>query len=430
MDPTAEIIAVGSELLTPERMDTNSLAITQRLNDLGVEVLAKHVIGDDRARLTSAISSSLQRAGIVILCGGLGPTEDDVTRDAAAAALNRPLVHDPKLEQVLRDRFRQYDRRMADNNLRQTYRLDGAESLPNPNGSAPGQFVREGAKALALLPGPPREMKPMLENEVIPRLKPLLPQRVIKVRSFRITGMGESDLDALISPVYSKYTNPATTVLFSPGDLAVHLRAHGTTEAEADALLREVGDPIRELIGERLFTENADESLDAVVANLLRERDATVATAESCTGGLLSARLTEQPGSSDYFVGGYVTYSEKEKQQVLGVSAELLATHGAVSEPVAAAMAKGARDRSGAQFAVSVTGFAGPLGGTEEDPAGTVFIGLATPDGVKVSRIRYGLGRSRVRMLAAQSALDLLRRELMQRAEGDVPKSGQAQTAP
>ncbi len=417
MDITAEIIASGSELLTPERVDTNSLTITQELNNLGVEVVAKHVIGDDRQRLADAIRGSLQRAQIVILCGGLGPTEDDLTRDAAAAALGRRLLHDPTLEDELRARFRQFGRTMAENNLRQSYRIEGAEILANPNGSAPGQFLHDGEKRIALLPGPPREMRPMLENELLPRLRTLLPKRVIKVRTFRITGMGESDLDALIAPIYTKYTNPATTILFSPGDLAVHLRAHGDTEDDVDRVLREVGDPIRKRIGDRIFTEDPNESLDLVVGRLLRGQRATVVTAESCTGGLLASRLTEQPGSSDYFLGGYVTYSEGEKQSVLGVSRQLLLEHGAVSEPVAAAMAEGARARTDATYALSITGYAGPSGGTGECPVGTVFIGLATAERTTVRRMRYGLDRSRIRMLATQSALDILRLHVMTNQE-------------
>lgn len=413
MDTIAEIIAVGSELLTPERLDTNSLVITQALNDLGVEVVAKHVIGDDRTRLTDAIRCSLERSNILILCGGLGPTEDDLTRDAVSGALQRPLTHSSQLEEILRERFRQFNRPMAPNNLRQTYLVEGAEPLPNPNGSAPGQFIPHGDKIVAMLPGPPREMKPMFDAEVLPRLKHLLPRRIIKIRSFRITGMGESDLDALIAPVYTKYTNPTTTVLFSPGDLAVHLRAQGDTEEAVDALLSEVGDPIRGLLGDHIFTEDPNESLDEVVGKLLRQQNATVATAESCTAGLLSYRLTEQPGSTDYFVGGYVTYSDSEKQSVLNVPPELIKEHTSVSKPVAAAMAEGARERARSTYALSITGYAGPSGGTEENPVGTVFVGLATPAETKVTRIRYGLGRSRIRVLAAQSALDLMRRTLM-----------------
>ncbi len=410
----AEIIAVGSELLTPERMDTNSLIITEQLNRLGVEVIGKHVVGDDRGLLTNAIRASLQRAHIVVLSGGLGPTEDDVTRDAAAAALSRKLVLNLQQESILINRFRQINRPMAPNNLRQAYLIEGAEAMPNPNGTAPGQFLFTDRGALALLPGPPRELKPMVINELVPRLKPVLPPQVIKIRSFRITGIGESDLDTLIAPVYTKYKNPVTTVLSSPGDLFVHLRAQSNTEAEADALLREVGNPIAELLGDKVYTDIAEESLDAVVCRLLRKRHATIAAAESCTGGLLSYRLTEQGGSSDYFIAGYVTYSDAQKQQVLRVPKELIQKHTAVSEPVAAAMAEGARAISGSTYGLSTTGYAGPSGGTEYDPVGTVYLGVSGPEGTCVIRMRYGgADRYRIRTLAAQTALDLLRRRLL-----------------
>jgi nicotinamide-nucleotide amidase len=301
---------------------------------------------------------------------------------------------------------------MAANNLRQAYLVDGAEALPNPLGTAPGQFLHTARGALVLLPGPPRELKPMFINEVVPRLKPVLPPQVIKIRSFRVTGMGESDLDTLIAPVYSKYTNPATTILSAPGDLFVHLRAQAETEAQADELLRQVGNPIAALLGDRAYTEDPNESLEAVVGRLLRKQRATVSTAESCTGGLIAYRLTEQGGSSDYFVGGYVTYSEAQKQQILGVPKELIQKQSAVSEAVAAAMAQGARSKSGSTYALSATGYAGPTGGTEYDPVGTVYLGIATPADVKVIRIRYGGDRYRIRALAAQASLDLLRRTL------------------
>jgi nicotinamide-nucleotide amidase len=253
----------------------------------------------------------------------------------------------------------------------------------------------------------------MVENELVPRLRPVLPPQVIRVRSFRITGMGESDLDALIAPVYSKYTNPATTVLSSPGDLFVHLRARANTREEADQLLREVGNPIAQLLGDKAYTEDADETLEMIVGRLLRKRHATVATAESCTGGLLAARLTDRDGSSVFFKGGYVPYSEAEKREVLGVSSELLKKHSAVSEKAAAAMAEGARQRSGATYGLSTTGWAGPDGGTDFDPVGTVYIGLTGPGGTQVSRMRYGGDRFRVRALATQASLDLLRRMLL-----------------
>ena len=306
----AEIIAVGSELLTPQRVDTNSLIVTQQLNMLGVEVVTKQVIGDDRDRLSEAIRRSVERSDIVILIGGLGPTEDDLTRDAAASALGRKLELSPEQEAILASRFRQINRPMAKINLRQAYLIEGAEALPNANGTAPGQFVVTARGAVAFLPGPPRELKSMVEQELIPRLKPLLPPQVIKMRSFRITGIGESDLDTLIAPVYTKYTNPVTTVLSSPGDLWVHLRAQSNSEAEADGLLSEVGDPIAELLGDRAYSDIAEDTLEVVVARLLRQHHATVATAESCTGGLVASRLTDHAGSSDFFIAGYVTYTD------------------------------------------------------------------------------------------------------------------------
>lgn len=409
----AEIIAVGTELLTPQYVDTNSLVITEHLNILGVEVAAKEVIGDDRTRLAEAIRVALSRSEIVVLSGGLGPTEDDVTRDAAASAVGRRLVLSLEQESILVRRFRQIHKPMAPNNLRQAYLIEGGEALPNPNGSAPGQFVSLGPRALILLPGPPNELKLMMANEVVPRLKHMLPQQAIKVRTFRITGIGESDLDALIAPIYKKYTNPVTTVLSSPGDLMVHLRASGNTEHEACALLREVGNPIRELLGERVYSEKREEPLESVVGCLLRKHRATIATGESCTGGLIASRLTNCAGSSDFFVGGFVTYSNAQKRDVLGVKADLLAKHTAVSEPIAAAMAEGAIARTGATYALSATGYAGPSGGTEYDPVGTVYLGIAGPSGTRVIKVRHGGDRQRVRALAAQSALDLLRRTLL-----------------
>jgi nicotinamide-nucleotide amidase len=409
----AEIIAIGSELLTPQRVDTNSLIVTEHLNALGVEVLSKLIVGDDRDRLTEAIRTALSRAHIVILIGGLGPTEDDVTRDAAAAALGRKMYLSTDQEAVLVNRFRQINRPMAQNNLRQAYLIEGADAMPNPNGTAPGQFVSTDRGALALLPGPPRELKPMVEQQLVPRLKPVLPPQVIRVRSYRITGIGESDLDTLIAPVYTKYTNPVTTVLSSPGDLFVHLRARCDSAEEADALLREVGDPIAELLGDRVYSDKTEDTLDLVVGRLLRQRHATVSVAESCTGGMLSTRLTDAPGASDFFLAGYVTYTEKQKQETLGVPAELIHKHSAVSEQVAAAMAEGVRRVSGSTYALSTTGYAGPSGGTDADPAGTVYIGVTGPAETRVVRVRYGGDRYRTRMLGTQAALDVLRKVLL-----------------
>lgn len=413
MTKTAEIVAAGTELLGPDRLDTNSLAITEQLNLLGVDVVAKHVIGDDRQRLGDTIRRAAESADIVIVCGGLGPTEDDVTREAAAVALGRELVHSPTAESALRARFRQIDRTMAQNNLRQAFLIEGAEALPNPHGTAPGQFVATNRGALALLPGPPRELRPMLIEQLVPRLKRTLPPQIIRTRTFRITGIGESDLDTLIAPVYTKYANPATTVLSATGDLTVILRASGASEVEADALLREVGDPIAALLSDRVYSENPADGLETVVGCLLRQHHATVSTAESCTGGLLAGRLTDRGGSSDFYAGGFVTYTDTQKRDTLGVPSELLERHGAVSSLVAAAMAEGVRLRTGSTYALSTTGYAGPSGGTDADPVGVVYLGLAGPGGTRTIRAHYGADRYRVRTLAAQGALDLLRKTLL-----------------
>jgi nicotinamide-nucleotide amidase len=409
----AEIIAVGSELLTPQRVDTNSLIVTEELNALGVEVLSKLIVGDDRDRLTDAIRNALARAHIVILIGGLGPTEDDVTRDAAAAALGRKLYLSTDQEAVLIKRFKQINRPMAQNNLRQAYLIEGAEAMPNANGTAPGQFVSTARGALALLPGPPRELKPMVEQQLVPRLKPVLPPQVIRMRTYRITGIGESDLDALIAPIYTQYANPVTTVLSSPGDLFVHLRARCDRADEAEALLREVGDPIADLLGDRVYSDRTEDTLDLVVGRMLRQRCATLSVAESCTGGMIATRLTDAPGASDFFIAGYVTYTAKQKQEILGVPSQMLRDYSAVSEKVAASMAEGARRISGSTYALSSTGYAGPSGGTDADPAGTVYLGVSGPKGTRVVRVRYGGDRYRTRMLGAQAALDLLRKTLL-----------------
>jgi nicotinamide-nucleotide amidase len=408
----AEIIAIGSELLTPSRTDTNSLFITDELNKLGVDVVEKHVVGDERARLTEAVRTAIHHSEIIILSGGLGPTEDDVTREAVAAALGRALVLSKEQERILTLRFQQIHREMANINRRQTFLIEGAEALPNPFGTAPGQFFKTDSGGLFLLPGPPRELKPMMHEQVVPRLRHMLPPQVIKTRIFRVTGMGESDLDALVAPVYTKYANPTTTVLSAPGDLSVTLFARSSSEVEADALLKEVGDPIAQLLGERVYSTE-DAPLEVVVGNLLRQRKATIATAESCTGGLIAARLTEHAGSSDFFIASYVTYNDQQKQQLLGIPRDLLEAHTAVSEPVATAMAEAAKDKTGATYALSTTGYAGPDGGDQENPVGTVFIGLASPQGTTVRRIHYGLDRARIRLFATQAAIDLLRRDLL-----------------
>jgi len=407
----AEIIAVGSELLTPARLDTNSLWLTQQLNELGIELVMKMVVGDERERLAAAVRAALERTPLLLVSGGLGPTEDDVTREAVAQALGRGLVFVPELLEAIERRFRSAHRVMAEINRRQAFLIEGAEALPNEVGTAPGQWIRQGERAVVLLPGPPGELKPMFSRHVLPRLAPLVPPLVIRTRVYRVTGLAESDLDQRISPVYKRYANPATTVLAAPGDIQVHLRARCSSQQEAEALLEELGGQIEALLGDRIYSRG--EPMEKVVGELLRARSATLAVAESCTGGLLAERITSIPGSSDYFLGGFLVYNDRTKIALAGVPGELLERHGAVSEPVACALAEGACRRTGATYALAVTGVAGPGGGSRTAPVGTVYIAVAGPEGVEARCFRFLGDRERVRGFAAQTALDALRRRLL-----------------
>jgi len=406
----AEIVAVGSEMLTPQRVDTNSLYLTAELNNLGVEVVTKYVIGDHLERLRDAVRHAISRSEILVISGGLGPTEDDLTREAVAHALDRKLIFNSEICDALEQRFARLNRKMAEVNKRQAFVIEGATILPNDRGTAPGQWVEESGAVVMLLPGPPHELKAMFERQCIPRLARLVPQLVIRTICLRVAGMGESDLDQLIAPVYKKYQNPATTILAAAGDIQVHLRARCATEAEADALLAEVAGPIELLLGDRVYSRNGD-PLESVVGDLLRQQHATVAVAESCTGGMLGERFTSVAGSSEYFVGGFITYTNEMKVEMLGVAPELLAEHGPVSKPVAEAMAAGARRRTGSTYALSITGIAGPAAGNETLPVGTTFIALADSAGTQVLQRQFLGDRTRIRNFASQLALDLLRRK-------------------
>jgi nicotinamide-nucleotide amidase len=411
MSHDAEIIAVGSEMLTSQRIDTNSLFITDELNALGVEVRRKLVIGDDRELLAAAVRQAMSQMDIVILSGGLGPTEDDLTREAVAQALGRALVLQQELVDAIEERFRRRQRKMAENNKRQAYLVEGAEILPNPNGTAVGQWIEHEGRLVMLLPGPPGEMKPMFNGECVPRLARRLPAQVIRGRMYRVTGMTESDLDQLIAPVYTRFANPVTTILASPGDIQVHLRARCNTEGEAERLLADAAGPIEELLGDRIFSRNGD-SLEAVIGARLRESGATVAVAESCTGGMVAERITAVPGSSDYFLGGFLVYSDRMKRTLLGIDPLLIERHTAVSAEVAQAMAEQARARTGATYGVSTTGEAGPESSTGA-PVGTVYIGFAGPSRTDACKLNFPGDRTRIRMFAAQGALDLLRRRIL-----------------
>lgn len=407
----AEIIAVGSEMLTQPKVDTNSLWLADQLSLLGVELTRKCVIGDDRDRLADAARAALDRTPIVIVTGGLGPTEDDVTREAVAQALIRRLLLSDSVLKGIEDRFARFGRKMAEINRRQAFLIEGSEILENPNGTAPGQWIDLPGKMLMLLPGPPGELKPMFENHCMQRLRDRLPPRHLRTRFFRVAGMGESDVDQLIAPAYTPYPSVATTILASIGDIQVHLRAFSAVPEEAEALVDEVGRKIEALLGERIYSSDGS-PLEIVLGRMLREKRATLAVAESCTGGMLGARITQAAGSSEYFLGGFQVYGKAMKTRLLGLDDRLVEQYGVVSEEVAKAMAESARDRTGATYALSVTGEAGPESSSPGIEPGTVWIGVAGPEGVKAKMIRMPGDRERVRKFAVQTALNLLRLSL------------------
>jgi len=411
--PDAEIIAIGSELLGAEKLDTNSLFLTAKLNDLGVEVVQKCVIGDSRERLTNEIKAGLLRSKLIILTGGLGPTEDDVTRDATAAALGRELVFSQEICDWLEERFKRFNRKMVEINKRQAYVIDGATVLPNDRGTAPGQWFQLAGDGpvVMLLPGPPHELKAMWTAQVQPRLEALLPKQVIRTLFLRVAGMGESDLDALISPVYKKYENPVTTILAGAGDIQVHLRARCETVEEADALLNEVGPPIEALLGDRIYSRDGA-TLEEATGRALKNANATVAVAESATAGMYAARITSVSGSSSYFKGGFLTYSNEMKTALLGVPADLIAEHTAASDAVAKAMAKNVRERTGATYGVSITGEAGPESATGQS-VGMFFVAVADKSGSEARHFQFPGDRTRLRQFATQWALELLRRKVL-----------------
>jgi nicotinamide-nucleotide amidase len=410
---SAEIIAIGSELLTPDRSDTNSLWLTEKLNEIGIEVKLKTVVGDDAARLEETIKDALKRSDVVVTTGGLGPTEDDITRAVAAKAVGRELIYKQEVFDEISRKFERLGRKTPDINKRQAFIIQGAEVLPNPNGSAPGILFVENRKFLVILPGPPREMKPMFETEVLHRLKEKAGGVVVRRRILRVAGMGESALDELIAPIYKQYENPQTSILFNKTEIEIHLTAQADSETGAQKQLDELADKICEKLGNAVFARNG-ELMEEVVARMLTEQKKTVATAESCTGGLIAQRLTELAGSSKYFMEGIVSYSNEAKMHSLNVPKEMLEKHGAVSSQVAEAMARGARERAETDFAVSVTGVAGPDGGSEEKPVGLVYFGIADASGVEHRRFIFPGDRFLIRWRSSQAALELLRRKLLQ----------------
>jgi nicotinamide-nucleotide amidase len=404
----AEIIAVGSELLTPDRQDTNSLFLTEELNKLGIEVLRKTIVGDNRELLAAAFRDALHRVPVVIASGGLGPTEDDLTRETVADLLGRKLRRNDDIVRAIEARFRSFKREMPEVNLRQAMVPEGAEVLENPRGTAPGLWLEDNSRLIALLPGPPRELKPLFLEQVLPRLRRRVSGVRMIQRELRVTGLGESHVEERIRPVYTRFPDVNTTILAAPGEVQIHLRIWTEGAAQAETTLDEIVRSFELALGDRIFA-HSDVPLEEVVAETLTANRATIAVAESCTGGLLAERLTRTPGSSNYFLGGVVCYSNELKTAWADVPPELIQAKGAVSSEVAAALAEGIRRRVGSMLAVGITGIAGPGGGTEEKPVGTVHIALAYPGGVKERIVHLPGDRDMIRLYATQVALDMVR---------------------
>jgi nicotinamide-nucleotide amidase len=411
----AEIVAIGSELLDPYHQDTNSLYLTEKLNQIGVEVAFKSVVGDNRRRLTEVARTAICRADIVIFMGGLGPTEDDLTRECVAAALGREVHRDPVLITELYTRFAQFRRRMPENNERQAEVIEGAEVLRNARGTAPGQWIGaeiDGApRYIMLLPGPPHEIKPMFDEQCLPRLSAGSSHEFLATRHLRVAMLGESDCDARIAPIYKAAEGVETTILAGAGEINLHLRARAEFQDIAEQRVEELAEKLEDTLGD--FVYSRGESLEEIVGYHLQLRNATLAVAESCTGGMLGERITSVSGSSRYFLGGAIVYSNDFKTLFANVPPLMIVQHGAVSAEVAQALAEGIRDETGATFGVSVTGIAGPQGGTEEKPVGLVFHALSDAKGVEVVERRFPGDRERIRRYATQQALDMVRRRLM-----------------
>ena len=414
----AAIVAVGSEMLTPFRVDTNSLAVTKRLNAIGVDVRLKVVVGDDVDELARALDSALTWADVLVITGGLGPTEDDITRDGLARVLSVPLDAHERVVDGIRERFALRGRPMPEINRRQALAPRGATLLENANGTAPGLWIEHGSTAIVALPGPPREMTPMLEAVIAERLSPRGAGGGLFRRVLKITGRPESEVDADVQTIYGKWTTAKvpirTTILAVLGQIELHLTASADSEAvAAGALDRAVGE-LRGVLGPAIYSVDG-RALEAVVGDLLRAKGLMVAVAESCTGGLIASRLTDVPGSSDYVERGVVCYSNRAKVELAGVPDELIAAHGAVSEPVARLLAEGIRLRAGTQVGIGVTGIAGPGGGSPEKPVGTVAIAVVMgPKGhagdiERVRTVRFFGDREQIKFQAAQGAMNMVR---------------------
>jgi nicotinamide-nucleotide amidase len=408
-----ELIAVGNELLTPYYQDTDSLYITQRLNDLGLEINFKSIVGDCRDDLADSIKSCLVRSDVIFIIGGLGPTEDDLTREVVASTLGKTLIFEEQILSRIKQRFERRGFEMPSVNKKQAYIIEGSTVLDNKHGTAPGLWLEADKKLLILLPGPPHEIKPMFENYVWPRFLEFQKQFVAR-RVLKTSGLTESKIESLVLVVYPLKQSVKLTTLAYPGQIELHLFSRSLeNQKKAEEALDDLEDNLIERLGENIFSSTGEE-LEEVIGFLLRQTQKTLSIAESCTGGLLGHRITNVSGSSDYFQQGVLAYSNDSKIQLLNISDELILQYGAVSHEVAEAMAMGIRKRSGSDLGLSITGIAGPRGGSPEKPVGLVYVGFSWEGGVEVAKNIFLGNREIIKSQSSQKALDVLRRHLLQ----------------
>lgn len=406
----AEILAVGTELLLGDIVNTNAQYLSRALAEMGIEVYHQGVIGDNEKRLEEALRDGFSRSDIIITTGGLGPTKDDLTKEVAAKYFNRQLVLDKTWLLKLEETFKKMNREVSEGNKKQAYIPEGSTLLYNNNGTAPGVMIEEGGKVLILLPGPPREMTALFEEEVRPRLSKYT-DSILYSTVLRILGIGEGHMAEKIDHIISKQNNPTVAPYAKEGEVTLRITAKAKDEEAAKAIIKPVVSSIREVLQEDIYGEG-DVTLEEVVAKLLIEKELTIATAESCTGGLLAGRLINYPGISKVFLNGVVTYSNEAKQKLLKVKTETLKHFGAVSEETAMEMARGVAELSHTDIGISTTGVAGPTGGTADKPVGLVYVGLYIKGEVKVKRLDLWGNRNKIRERAVINALDWLRREL------------------
>lgn len=413
-----ELISVGTELLLGNIVNTNTQFLAEKCALLGLTMYHQVTVGDNRKRLAEAVRTALKRADVVILTGGLGPTEDDMTKEVCAEVMGFPLVEDAHTRERIEDYFKNsIYKDISDNNWKQAISPEGARILDNENGTAPGLILEKNGKLCILLPGPPGEMIPLFMNQVYPYLQKLWPE-VIRSQMVKICGVGESQVEDKLLDLIDRQTNPTIATYAKTGEVHLRITAKARNTEEAERLIKPVVKEIKKRFGDHIYSTKEDETLEMAVVRLLKKHELTVTTAESCTGGLLAARLVNVPGVSDVFREGFITYANRSKRKILDVSKSTLKKYGAVSEQTAKEMATGGVFATDADVCVAITGLAGPDGGTEEKPVGLVYIACYLHEKVRVERYQFKGNRNKIREQSVVKALDLLRRSILAEEQG------------